>query len=586
MAHGNRGDKSGERFTRREAMCISALAAGTLFLPRTLAGIPAQVLASQFSHFEDVSKSAGLTQIFPYGNPKTATYIVEITGAGCAFFDYDNDGWLDIFILGGRTLEEVPANATNRLYHNNRDGTFTDVTEHSGLKDAGWANGVCVGDFNNDGFEDLFITYYGHNKLFRNNGDGTFTNVTTQAGLTVPETRFGSGCTFVDYNRDGLLDLFVANYVDIDLATAPKPSLDIPNCNFEGVPINCGPSGLPSPKCYLYRNNGDGTFTDVSERAGIANARGSYGLTAVAFDADEDGWTDILVACDASPSYLLMNQHDGTFREEALIRGIALSGEGLLLGGMGVAVGDYRLDGHLHVAKTHFLNQATGIYRNNGKGEFDDVTARVGLASARQFINWGTGFADFDNDGYPDLMVVSGTVYPEIEAVNPKYEARNRRSIFRNKNGSFVPVTDAGTCIEKRFVSRGCAFGDFDNDGDLDVLIMNRNDPPSLLRNDAPPGNHWIKIRLQGTKSNRSAIGARVIVHYGDKLQAQCVTSQTSYLSSNDRRLHFGLGQITSVDIDIHWPNGLLEKLSKVAVDQLVSIREGSGIVSAQQFRS
>lgn len=540
-----------------------------------------------FSHFVNVAPSAGLTQPIVYGDPKRNTYIVEVNGAGCAFFDYDNDGWLDAFILGGRTLEGTPPGSGNRLYHNNRDGTFTDVTDKSGLAAPGWACGVCVGDYNNDGFEDLFVTYYGENKLFRNNGDGTFTDVTAKAGLTQSRRYFGSGCTFIDYNRDGLLDLFVSNYVEIDLENAPKPSLSVPYCNFEGVPINCGPTGLGFPPHFLYRNNGDGTFTDVSKESGIAEMRGSYGFTAVAFDADEDGWPDIFVACDATPSMLLLNNHDGTFREEAMLRGVALSRDGYLMGGMGVGIGDYDLDGHLDLFKTHFVNQAPGLYRNNGKGEFDEVTLTAGLGAERRFSSWGTAIVDLDNDGYPDIFVVAGTVAPELEPVYEKYPARNPRMVWRNRgNGTFVQWGgEVESAISERHVSRGAAFGDFDNDGDLDILIMNRNEPPSLLRNDAPAGNHWIKVRLEGTKSNRSAIGSRVLVQYGDKVQAQCVTSQASFLSSNDPRLHFGLGAATSADIQVYWPTGLSEKFPNVRADQLVTIKEGQGIVKGRPFR-
>jgi len=547
-----------------------------------------RLLTSPFSHFVDVGQSAGLTAPMIYGDADKATYIIEVIGAGCAFIDYDNDGWIDLFVLGGRRLENTPPDASNRLYHNNRDGTFTDVTERAGLKDVGWANGVCVGDFNNDGFEDLFVTYYGQNKLYRNNADGTFTDVTAKAGLLHPGTQFGTGCTFVDYNRDGLLDLFVANYLDMDLSNAPKPSLDLPFCNYEHVPVNCGPRGLPTAQQFLYRNNGDGTFTDVSKESGVSKLKNSYGLTAVAFDVDEDGWQDIFVACDTSPSFLLMNNHDGTFREGGLSRGIALSGEGLQLGGMGVGVGDYELNGHLDIIKTHFLNEATGIYHNNGKGEFDDRTGASGFSSERTFISWGTGLVDFDNDGYPDILVVNGTVYPELEHVYKQFEARNPRLIYRNQgNGTFVHMhrSEVGPDIDQRFMSRGCAFGDFDNDGDMDVLIMNRNAPPSLLRNDAPGGNHWIKVRLEGSVSNRSAIGSRVLVHYGGKVQAQCVTSQSSFLSANDPRLHFGLGEFTTADIEVIWPTGVLEKYPKIAADQLVTIRERTGVIKGRPFR-
>ena len=544
---------------------------------------------SPFSRFVDVAASAGLTKTMFYGEGTSATYVTEIMGGGCAFFDYDNDGWMDIFILGGRRLESVPPGASNRLYKNNRDGTFTDVTEKAGLLDAGWAVGVCVGDYNNDGFEDLFVTYFGQNRLYRNNGDGTFADVTAKGGLLHPSTRFGSGCTFVDYNRDGLLDLFVSNYCDIDLAHAPRPNLQMPNCQYEGVPVNCGPSGLPLPAFFLYRNNGDGTFTDVSKPSGIAGLKGSYGLTAAAFDVDEDGWPDILVACDSTPSLLLMNNHDGTFREEALIRGIALSSDGGQMAGMGVGVGDYDLDGRLDVVRTHFQNQATGLYHNLGKGQFEEVTSQAGLAAERRFITWGTGLVDLDNDGYPDILSVTGTVYPELEPVYPKYPRRGPRIVFRNQgNGRFAELgEDAGPGISSRHVSRGCAFGDFDNDGDMDVVIMNQNEPPSLLRNDAPAANHWLKVRLEGSKSNRSAIGGRVTVHYGGKMQAQEMMSQSSYLSANDPRLHFGLGAEKTADIEVRWPLGGMDTVKNVAANQLVTIREGSGTAPAStRFQS
>jgi hypothetical protein len=494
---------------------------------------------------------------------------------------------MDIFVLSGRRLEGIVPGSSNRLYKNNRDGTFSDVTEKAGLSDAGWANGVCVGDYDNDGFEDLFVSYYGQNRLYHNNGDGTFKDVTAKAGLLYPHNRFSTGCTFVDYNRDGLLDLFVANYVEFDQATAPKPSMQVPNCNYEGVAINCGPTGLGAPSHFLYRNNGNGTFTDVSKESGIAALRGSYGLTAVSFDADEDGWQDIFVACDATPSMLLLNNHDGTFREEGLLRGVALSGGGQPLGGMGVGLGDYDLDGHLDLAKTHFHNQSTGLYHNNGKAEFEDTATRAGIGAERRFISWGTGLVDLDNDGNPDLFVVTGTVAPELERVYTKYPVRGPALVFRNQgNGTFVELGDEiGHDVSARHVSRGCAFGDFDNDGDLDILIMNRNDPPSLLRNDAPSRNHWLKVRLEGTKSNRSAIGARVLVRYGGKVQAQSVTSQSSYLSANDPRLHFGLGAVLIADVEIHWPSGATETYPGLAAGQLVTIREGQGIVKGRPFR-
>ncbi len=539
-----------------------------------------------FSTFTDVARSAGLTATMYYGVPEAVTYIVEEMGGGCAFFDYDNDGWMDIFILGGRTLEGIPEGASNRLYKNNRNGTFKDVTKEAGLWDAGWAVGVCVGDYNNDGFEDLFVTYYGQNKLYRNNGDGTFSDVTEKAGLRHEGTRFGAGCTFIDYNRDGMLDLFVSNYVEIDLAHAAKPSLDIPNCNYEGVPVACGPKGLKAPPQFLYRNNGDGTFTDVSKESGIAAFRGSYGLTAVTFDADEDGWPDLFVACDTTPSLLLLNNHDGTFREEGLMRGVAISPEGMEMAGMGIGIGDYDLDGRLDIVKTHFQVQPAGLYHNLGKGEFEDNAHEAGISGERKYVSWGTGLVDLDNDGHPDIFWVTGNVYAEVEKINPRFPYKGPRVVFRNKgDGTFERIhNEAGDDINTMHVSRGCAFGDFDNDGDLDIVIMNQHEPPSLLRNDCPGQNHWLKIRLEGTKSNRSAIGARVLVRYDGKVQAQAVLSQASYMSSNDPRLHFGLGAETTADAEVHWPSGTVEKYAGLAANRLVTIREGSGIVPGRPF--
>jgi hypothetical protein len=582
------GNKETGLWTRRSMLrAVSAAMAPALVPGRLRAAIPAPRAAAPFSRFVDVAHAAGLTETMVYGEPDSFTYIVESMATGCAFFDYDNDGWMDIFIPGGRRLENTPPNAGNRLYKNNRDGTFTDVTARAGLLGAGWVQGVCVGDYNNDGFEDLFLTYYGQNRLYRNNGDGTFTDVTAKAGLLHPATRYSTGCTFFDYNRDGLLDLFVSNYLDIDLATGPKPSLAVPNCNYEGVATMCGPEGLPKARHYLYRNNGDGAFTDVSQESGIAGLRGSYGLTVLSIDADEDGWPDIFVACDMSPSLLLMNNHDGTFREEALFRGVALSGEGRQMGGMGAGAGDYNLDGHTDLVKTHFYNQPTGLYRNDGKGNFDDVTIEAGLNKETRFVCFGAGIVDFDNDGFPDILLTSGTVYPEVARVNPRFPARSPSILFRNQgDGRFVQMgVEAGPGIDARHCSRGAAFGDFDNDGDMDVLIMNVNEPPSLLRNDAPPGNRWIKIRLEGTKSNRSAIGARVLVRYGGKVQVQEVMSGSSFLSSSDPRLHFGLGAAATADVEVHWPSGLAESMKSVAANQLITMREGSGQVKGRPFR-
>jgi len=574
-----------DRWSRRRLLkSIPGVVASAALPAGSLPALPAAKALPPFSQFTDVAQAAGLTSIMPYGEGVKATYLTEIMGGGCAFFDYDNDGWMDVFILGGRLLESIPPGASNRLYRNNRDGTFTDVTEASGLMDAGWAVGVCVGDYNNDGFEDLFVTYFGHNRLYRNNGNGTFTDVTTQAGLSSKNIRFGSGCTFIDYNRDGYLDLFVSNYADVTIETLPLPSLERPNCNFEGVPVNCGPSGLPLPTHLLYRNNGDGTFTDVSKESGVGALRASYGLTAAAFDVDDDGWPDIFVACDTTPSMLLMNNHDGTFRDEALLRGVALSDDGKEMAGMGVGIGDYDCDGHLDIVRTHYMNQATGLYRNDGKGNFEDVTTQAGLIHERRFVSWGIGLVDLDNDGYPDIFLVTGQVYPELDLVNPKYPRKGPRILFRNRgDGTFLQIPEESqAAFSARHVSRGCAFGDFDNDGDLDILIMNQNDPPTLLRNDQPANNHWIKIRLHGTKSNRSALGSRVTVRYAGKAQVQELMSQSSYVSSNDPRLHFGLGSAESVDIEVRWPLGLVEQHKAVTVNRLITLKEGSGAIDSQ----
>jgi enediyne biosynthesis protein E4 len=532
-----------------------------------------------YAHFVDVASSAGLQAPVIYGGVENKKYILEAVGCGCAFIDYDNDGWMDIFLLSGTRLSGDPPGATNRLYKNNRDGTFTDVTEKAGLKDVGWGSGVSIGDYNNDGFEDIFCTYFGQNHLYRNNGDGTFTDVTKAAGLWNDQPRWGAGCSFLDYDRDGHLDLFVSNYVRFSFEHAPVPGENV-NCNWKGVPVECGPRGLPTGRHSLYRNNGDSTFTDVSQKAGIAGATGSYGMTVVAADLDEDGWTDIFVACDSTPSFLFMNNHDGTFREEGVMRGVALSDDGMEQAGMGVGVGDYDLDGHLDLFKTHFAEDANGLYHNDGKGNFDDVTRSSRLAVDTRYICWGAGIVDLDNDGYPDLFMVTGNVYPEVERKLPRYANKTPRAVFRNLgNRTFEELgEEAGPGVTEAHCSRGCAFGDFDNDGDIDILVVNLNEPPSLLRNDIKQKQNWIKVKLEGVKSNRSAIGARVLVRYGGKVQAQAVLSQSSFYSSNDSRLHFGLGGTSIVDIEVYWPNGLHEHYKNLAANRLITLREGLGI--------
>jgi hypothetical protein len=577
--------------TRREMLALLALSARPAFGQ----GISSRGVKPQprgkpsgrpfRARFTDVAKQAGLTDPIIYGAADTKSYIIEVVGCGVACLDFDNDGWLDLFILGGTRLDGAPAGATNRLYKNNRDGTFADVTAKAGLTRSGWASAVTVGDYDNDGFDDLFITYYGHNVLYHNNGDGTFTDVTEKAGLRQQVVQYGAGCTWVDYDRDGRLDLFVATYLSTTLEKLPKPGENT-DCRWKGVPVNCGPRGLPPGFVQLFHNNGDGTFTDVSRQSGVAAAAKSYPMTAVAADYDNDGWPDIYVACDSTPSWLFRNQHDGTFREEALERGVALSEDGVEQAGMGVAVGDYDLDGNLDIFKTHFADDTNVLYRNDGKGYFDDFTIRAGIGVETRFVGWGAGMVDLDNDGLPDLFLVTGSVYPEVERTLPAYPFRTPRLVFRNLgDGRFEELIDeAGSGVASAHTSRGCAFGDFDNDGDMDILVMNMNEPPSLLRNDVSGDGHWLKVLLNGVTSNRSAIGARVTARYGGRTQAQEVTAQASFYSANDRRLHFGLGAATTADLTIRWPTGATEKIPGVEADQLVVVREGSGIVRKQKF--
>src|SRR3989454_4344131 len=491
--------------------------------------------------FTDVAQQAGLIATTIYGDEHKNRYLLETTGSGAAFIDYDNDGWLDIFLVNGTRLDGSPnLNATNRLYRNNGNGTFTDVTEKAGLVRTGWGQAVCVGDYDNNGYDDLFISSYGKNALYRNNGNGTFTELGEKAGVANNSTRWGSGCAFVDYDRDGLLDLFVASYIDLDLKTAPLPETG--PCLYKGLMVACGPPGLKGGVNALYHNNGNGTFADVSEKAGITKTNGTYGLGVLVADFDNDGWPDIYVACDSAPAALYHNNKNGTFTDIAVEAGCAFSIDGKPQAGMGVTAGDYDRDGWLDIFKTNFSGDTSTLYRNTGKGAFDDVTYQVGMGLNTRWLGWGCGFVDVNNDGWPDIFLVNGHVYPEVEKLTTEAGYAQRKVLYRNlQNGRFEDVSEkVGSVVISPAPSRGCAFGDFDNDGDIDILINPVNAVPELLRCDSVNQNNWITIKMVGVKSNRDGIGARIRGVTDDGAQIDEVRSAGSYYSQNDLRVHFG----------------------------------------------
>jgi hypothetical protein len=543
--------------------------------------------------FLNVARESGLNAKTIFGGEHKNKYLLETTGCGVAFYDYDNDGWLDIFLVNGSRLEGFPAGSepVSHLFRNNRDGTFTDVTAKAGVGHSGWGQGVCIGDYDNDGWEDLFVTYYGKNVLYHNNGDGTFTDVSQKAGVAGKGTRWNTGCAFVDYDRDGHLDLFVANYIDMDLATAPVPESG--PCLYKGVLVACGPPGLQGGKNILYHNNGDGTFNDVSEAAGIFRANGTYGLGVLTADFDNDGWPDIYVANDSTASALYHNKKNGTFEDVAIEAGCALSPDGKPQAGMGVSAADYDLDGNLDLLKTNFAGDTPSLYHNVGGGNFDDATFTAGLGAHTQYLGWGCGFLDFDNDGWPDILICNGHVYPEVEQLKTEAGYPQRKLLYRNlRNGHFADVSfQAGSGISDPAPCRGCAFGDFDNDGDVDVAVNTVNDYPQLLRCDSKLENNWIKIRTIGTKSNRSGIGARLIctTHVAGETkphqQIDEVRSGGSYISQSDLRVHFGLGKAEKVDVlEIRWPSGHVDTLKEVKANQLIFVKEGEGISRTVQF--
>ncbi len=560
--------------------------------PKTL---PSPVTGTPLGYsFVDVAKQSGLTAKTIYGGEHKNRYLLETTGCGVAFYDFDHDDWLDLFLVNGTRLEGFAKGQEpiSRLFKNNRDGTFTDITAKSGMTRSGWGQGCCVGDYDNDGWNDLFVSYYGQNILYRNHGDGTFTDVTVRAGLTQSKTRWNSGCAFLDYDKDGHLDLFVANYIEFDIKTAPLP--EAAGCAYKGMQVACGPPGLDGGKNLLYRNNGDGTFTDVSQKAGMWETIGTYGLSVTVADLDNDGWPDIYVANDSTAATYYQNQKDGTFKDLAIEAGVAYSPDGKPQAGMGVAVGDYNRDGLLDIVKTNFAGDTDSLYQNLGDGTFEDHTYLSGLGINTRYLGWGVGFVDLDNDGWLDIFISNGHVYPEVDSSHLDAPYAEHKYVYRNlRTGQFEEVTNqAGSGMTDAVPARGCAFGDFDNDGDMDIVVNCVNAPPQLLRCDASTQRNWIKLRLVGKKSNRSGIGARIIVSAQTAAQDKSglgkqplqqieeVRSGGSYYSQNDLRLHFGLDQAVKADtIQIVWPSGSTDVLHDLAANHLYVVEEGGKLL-------
>lgn len=532
------------------------------------------------ANFIDIGDKAGLTMTTVFGGVDTKKYIIETTGTGVAIFDYDNDGWPDIFVVNGTTLKGFPAGKapTNHLYHNNHDGTFTDVTEKAGLVATGWGQGVCVGDYDNDGWEDLYVTYYGKNRLYHND-HGVFTEVAEKSGVAGSGKAWGTGCAFVDFNRDGHLDLFVANYVDFDLSAAPAPG-EGTSCTWKGTPVMCGPRGLRGSKNILYENRGDGTFADVTSKAHIDRTNGHFAFSVSTLDYDDDGWPDIYVACDSVPSILYHNNRDGTFTDVAVTAGVAFNEDGREQAGMGTTVADYNGDGRLAIFKTNFSDDTPTLYRNDGDGVFSDVTYSAGLGRHTQYLGWGTMFFDFDNDGWPDLILANGHVYPEVDKYQLGSTYKEPRLLYHNNgNGTFTDISDsAGPGINAPSSARGLSVGDLWNNGQLSVVINNVYATPSVLVNTVRSSNHWIGFKTIGTRSNRDGIGARISVKNGQRTLVDEVRSGSSYISQNDMRVHFGLGAATRAEsVQVRWPSGLAEHFDNLPADTIHTLKEGSG---------
>jgi hypothetical protein len=514
-----------------------------------------------FSKFVDISRDAGLTTPIYYGGVNRTDYLTETSSGGVAFVDLNGDSKPDLFFTGG------PKDG-NLLYLNRGKLPLEDVSAKAGVREPGWASAVAAGDYDGDGALDLLVTYWGRVALFRNRGQAMFEEVAEKAGLP-SESHWYSGATFFDFDRDGDLDLFLATYAGLDITRVPKPG-ENPNCNWKGIAVPCGPRGLPTGRRFLFRNEGGGKFRDATTPSGVNRGAPCYGMTAVSFDVDGDGWLDIYLACDSTASLLFLNNHDGTFREEGIERGLALSDDGREQAGMGIAVGDIDLDGDSDILKTHFADDAPGLYRDNGKGEFTDTALAAGLGVETRMVGWGAGIEDFDNDALPDLFVATGNVYPETATLLPSYPYMSPPLLFRNLGGVRFELIDLPT----RASSRGCSFADFDDDGDVDIAIWNRNAPPTLLRNDSPRANHWIRIVLEGR-----ALGAAVTVRYGKRSQVRHVLSQASFYSVNDLRLHFGFGvEAGPVDVSAKWPGGHTQTWRGLAVDREHRLADGQAI--------
>jgi len=538
--------------------------------------------------FRDVAQQCGLTVWHHTMGTPQKTYILETVGSGVALLDYDNDGWLDIYLVNGSTYDALSGKATAphaALFHNNHDGTFTDVAAKAGVTNDRWGFGVAVGDYDNDGWPDLYVSNFGKNRLYHNNHDGTFTDVAEKAGVTLGN--WSTGATFGDYDGDGRLDLFVPGYVHYDIQNPPTPrsaALRVTYCQFRGVDVMCGPRGLEGEPDHLFHNNGDGTFSDVSQKLGVDDKQRYYGMTAVFADVNNDGKPDLLVANDSKPNYLYLNKGNGTFEDVSYASGYAFNEDGRETASMGIALGDYRNNGLLDAYNTVFSDDYNPLYRNDGKGDFTDISYGMGIAEIDiPFLGWGTGFLDYDNDGWKDLFVANGHVYPSVDRTSWGTTFAERPLLFHNRNGEKFEVVPAvkNTGLAELLVARGAAFGDLFNDGRIDVVINQLDRAPALLRNVAPLGGaHWIAFKLiGGAKSPRDAVGATVYLKAGNLRQRGDVLSGGSFASSNDLRVHFGLGACNKVDeVEIHWPSGKIEKLKVPAVDRFYTIEENKGI--------